>query len=184
MCEQRLILKIRSQTSKVLFFLINMWALIGLSLLCISSGFINGSRLIAPKIATISEPGQMHQNESIRVFCSVLRGSLPIEFVWNLNGNRLDNQTSRIQTDNQSPYSSVLIINSIQSEDQGTLKCLARNDAGLDETEVQLHVQSAPAWNQQIKDISVIVPSSISVICSANATPEAEIRWYHIKSKC
>ncbi|KPM07835.1 Immunoglobulin domain containing protein 9 [Sarcoptes scabiei] len=70
---------------------------------------------------------------SFTLFCSSMKGSKPLEFVWNKNGLNIKNSIifDRYQIDSKPSYS-LLSIHSLQPNDSGNYSCSVTNPFGYD----------------------------------------------------
>jgi hypothetical protein len=135
--------------------------------------------LVAPQLQPIVAPKEVSVGESVHLLCMFTRGSLPVRFNW-LHHNHSVKASERLQFENSSPYSSVLILNSVQAEDQGPYTCRAENTVGSDQTLIQLRVLTPPTWNNQLGDISRQTSGPIEITCSATGFPKPQIAWYRL----
>lgn len=86
---------------------------------------------VIPQIApfTIAE-GPVNWGESISIPCSVLKGDLPIEIEWALNGDIVRRDRTDINIVATTRKNSILSIDSVTPEHSGVLECLVSNAAG------------------------------------------------------
>lgn len=78
--------------------------------------------------------------DSTGVSCMIIKGDLPINIKWTLNGQPLINGEDGVTIAKLTAKSSVLTIGSIEKEHRGVFRCHAENMAGIAEYSSELHV--------------------------------------------
>ncbi|CAK9830510.1 Cell adhesion molecule Dscam2 [Anthophora retusa] len=100
---------------------------------------------VAPQIApfTITEE-PVNWGESISVVCAILKGDLPIEITWALNGEPISRDRSDINILATTRKNSILSIESVAARHAGDYTCTASNRAGATSHSSILAVNVAP----------------------------------------
>lgn len=97
-----------------------------------SDRFIAIVFLVAPQIAPFSiseEPANW--GEQVSAMCSILKGDLPIEIRWSLNGELITRLTHPdVTITNTGKKTSVLTIESVTARHAGEYSCVASNLVG------------------------------------------------------
>lgn len=86
---------------------------------------------VAPQIAPFvitEEPANW--GDSISVVCAILKGDLPIEITWALNGEPISRDRSDINILATTRKNSILSIESVAARHAGEYACSASNKAG------------------------------------------------------
>lgn len=86
---------------------------------------------VAPQIAPFAiteEPANW--GDSISVVCAILKGDLPIEITWALNGEPIGRDRSDINIVATTRKNSILSIESVAARHAGEYTCSASNKAG------------------------------------------------------
>lgn len=136
-----------------------------------------------PSIQPIIAPEQIQQGDSLRLFCSIIKGSLPMNFVWKHNGKIVQESENHIQVENSSPYSSILVLSSIENEDDGNYSCSVYNSIGSDSSSVMISVQGPPTWFQQPQNLMLTKNDLVFLHCGAKANPEPTFEWFKLNGK-
>lgn len=144
-------------------------------ILCLQ--LVGGDQKIAPQLRPIALDKEIPLGENVHLLCMFSKGSLPVKFNW-FHRNAMILESERLQLENSSPYSSVLILNSVQPNDQGEYTCEAQNEIGSDRTWVELRVLTPPFWSEEPRNVSRSFGGPISIRCSATGHPTPEIKWY------
>lgn len=88
--------------------------------------------LVSPQIAPFSiseEPANW--GEQVSAICSILKGDLPIEIRWNLNGEPITHLNHPdVTISNSGKKTSLLIIESVTARHAGEYSCVASNLVG------------------------------------------------------
>ena len=142
--------------------------------------FIDCVKRFPPNIQPIIAPEQIQQGDSLRLFCSIIKGSLPLNFMWRHKDKIVRESENRIQIENASPYTSVLVLNSIESEDDGNYSCSVSNSEGTDSSSVLFNVQGPPTWIQQPHDLLLTKHEFVRIDCAAKGNPEPTIQWFKL----
>lgn len=136
-------------------------------------------KIIPPQIQPIIIPKDVSIGESIHLFCTFTKGSLPIQFLWKRDDKIIQNG-NRIKIENSSSYSSVLVIDSVETEDNGNYSCTVVNSAGIDTSFVQLKIRRPPAWKQEPADVSSSKFHLVKVKCAVQSSPDSTIQWFKL----
>lgn len=71
-----------------------------------------------------------NSGDSTAINCMVVKGDLPIQIKWTLNGQPVVTGKNELQVARLSSKLSSLTIDSISGRHRGTFKCIASNEAG------------------------------------------------------
>lgn len=85
--------------------------------------------------------------DSTGVSCLIVKGDLPINIKWTLNGNPLISGEIGITIAKLSAKSSILNIASVEKDHRGIFKCIAENKAGSNEYSSELSVNGTLSLN-------------------------------------
>lgn len=96
--------------------------------------------LVQPRIQSLTSPKLILAEESIRLLCTMEKGSLAIEFVWLRNGDPLPAKAN-VQTETISTHTSILSFSAVGRSDAGNYTCLIRNRAGSDAASIEVDVK-------------------------------------------
>ncbi|OAD62724.1 Down syndrome cell adhesion molecule-like protein Dscam2, partial [Eufriesea mexicana] len=102
---------------------------------------VNVAPQIAPFVIT-EEPANW--GDSISVVCAILKGDLPIEITWALNGEPIGRDRSDINILATTRKNSILSIESVAARHAGEYTCSASNKAGATSHSATLAVNVAP----------------------------------------
>ncbi len=86
-----------------------------------------------PKIVKTNLPQAQKEGSYFNVLCSVHEGSLPLFFEWSKNGQVISNKNDVAKISSFNERSSALIIEKVNSSDDGNYTCNARNVYGSDD---------------------------------------------------
>lgn len=81
-----------------------------------------------------------NSGDSTAVQCMIVKGDLPIQIHWTLNGQPIVNELDNMQVMRLSPRLSSLSVDSIDGRHRGVFRCIASNLAGRAETDSILKV--------------------------------------------
>lgn len=88
----------------------------------------------------------VNSGDIVAVQCAVLKGDLPIEITWTLNGRSLAEWTD-VDVGRSGARISALNIESVRDHHRGHFKCVAANQAGRAELAAELMVNgNAAVW--------------------------------------
>lgn len=71
-----------------------------------------------------------------------------------------------------------LVIKQVTAQDAGVYKIRAKNELGLDETQIELIVKSAPKITKRMDNLSVQADETISMVVQIQGSPAPEVKWY------
>ncbi|EGI61628.1 Down syndrome cell adhesion molecule-like protein [Acromyrmex echinatior] len=134
---------------------------------------------LAPQIAPFSiseEPANW--GEQVSAMCSILKGDLPIEIRWSLNGEIITrlNHPDVIIT-NTGKKTSVLTIESVTARHAGEYSCVASNLVGSVSRSAVLSVNVPPRWILEPTDKAFAQGSDARVECKADGFPKPQVTW-------
>ncbi|GFU50491.1 titin [Nephila pilipes] len=130
----------------------------------------------SPVLKEFQFEDNVKEGDFVSVLCIVKTGAQPITFTWHKNGEELKASSKDVSIEN-SPVTSVLILNSVTSESDGNYSCTAKNNFGNDRHSTTLNVKASPKWLQQPSDIITVIGDAIKVSCNASGSPKPRISW-------
>lgn len=96
---------------------------------------------VAPQIAPITVADEpVNWGESISVVCVILKGDLPIDISWALNGEIIGRNHPDINVVATTKRNSIMSIDSIAARHAGEYTCTASNKAGATSQSARLTV--------------------------------------------
>ncbi|XP_025152796.1 Down syndrome cell adhesion molecule-like protein Dscam2 isoform X46 [Harpegnathos saltator] len=134
--------------------------------------------MVAPQIApfTIAEE-PANWGDSISVVCAILKGDLPIEIMWALNGEPIQPDRSDINILATTRKNSILSIESVAARHAGEYTCSASNKAGATSHSATLAVNVPPRWILEPTDKAFAQGSDAQVECKADGFPKPQVTW-------
>ncbi|XP_029175729.1 Down syndrome cell adhesion molecule-like protein Dscam2 isoform X15 [Nylanderia fulva] len=134
--------------------------------------------MVAPQIAPFEiaeEPANW--GDSISVVCAILKGDLPIEIMWALNGEPIRPDRSDINILATTRKNSILSIESVAARHAGEYTCSASNKAGATSHSTTLAVNVPPRWILEPTDKAFAQGSDARVECKADGFPKPQVTW-------
>ncbi|XP_036142514.1 Down syndrome cell adhesion molecule-like protein Dscam2 isoform X21 [Monomorium pharaonis] len=135
--------------------------------------------MVAPQIAPFSiseEPANW--GEQVSAVCSILKGDLPIEIRWSLNGEIITRLTHPdVIITNTGKKTSVLTIESVTARHAGEYSCVASNLVGSVSRSATLSVNVPPRWILEPTDKAFAQGSDARVECKADGFPKPQVTW-------
>ncbi|XP_055939790.1 cell adhesion molecule Dscam2-like isoform X2 [Argiope bruennichi] len=131
----------------------------------------------APKVLPIVFPTNVRVGLPTKAFCTIEKGSRPLEFTWTFNGKVVHDSDRAVLIDINEDYS-VLNINPVSSKHTGNYTCNVKNSFGKDSFTAALTVHEPTTWVKEPGDVEVLEGSSINLPCFAMGLPKPTIRWY------
>ncbi|XP_025152793.1 Down syndrome cell adhesion molecule-like protein Dscam2 isoform X43 [Harpegnathos saltator] len=135
--------------------------------------------MVSPQIAPFSiSEGPANWGEQVSAMCSVLKGDLPIEIQWSLNGEPITRLTHPdVTVSNSGKKTSVLIIESVTARHAGEYSCVASNLVGSVSRSAILSVNVPPRWILEPTDKAFAQGSDAQVECKADGFPKPQVTW-------
>lgn len=100
---------------------------------------------VAPQISPITVADEpVNWGESISVVCVILKGDLPIDISWALNGEPIGQNYPDINIVATTKRNSIMSIDSINAQHAGEYTCTASNKAGATSQSATLAVNGIP----------------------------------------
>nr|XP_050869784.1 cell adhesion molecule Dscam2-like isoform X2 [Vespula vulgaris] len=142
---------------------------------------------VAPQIGPFSFGDEAaNAGEMATVQCAVIKGDLPVDIVWSLNGQPVDvtdAQTNQnydrqdIIVSRSNKRASTLTIDSVAARHAGEYSCTASNAAGSATHSSVLSVNVPPRWILEPTDKAFAQGSDARVECKADGFPKPQITW-------
>ncbi|XP_014598794.1 PREDICTED: Down syndrome cell adhesion molecule-like protein Dscam2 isoform X10 [Polistes canadensis] len=143
--------------------------------------------MVAPQIGPFSFGDEAaNAGEMATVQCAVIKGDLPVDIVWSLNGQPIDvsgAQTNQnydrqdIIVNRSNKRASTLTIDSVAARHAGEYSCTASNAAGSATHSSVLTVNVPPRWILEPTDKAFAQGSDARVECKADGFPKPQITW-------
>ncbi|XP_076297106.1 Down syndrome cell adhesion molecule 1 isoform X24 [Lasioglossum baleicum] len=134
--------------------------------------------MVAPQIAPFviaEEPANW--GDSISVVCAIIKGDLPIEISWALNGEPIERKRWDINILATTKKNSILSIESVAARHAGEYTCSASNKAGATSHSATLVVNVPPRWILEPTDKAFAQGSDARVECKADGFPKPQVTW-------
>ncbi|XP_043494345.1 Down syndrome cell adhesion molecule-like protein Dscam2 isoform X42 [Polistes fuscatus] len=143
--------------------------------------------MVAPQIGPFSFGDEAaNAGDMATVQCAVIKGDLPVDIVWSLNGQPIDvsgaptNQNydrQDIIVNRSNKRASTLTIDSVAARHAGEYSCTASNAAGSATHSSVLTVNVPPRWILEPTDKAFAQGSDARVECKADGFPKPQITW-------
>nr|XP_033326664.1 Down syndrome cell adhesion molecule-like protein Dscam2 isoform X32 [Megalopta genalis] len=135
--------------------------------------------MVAPQIAPFSigdEPANW--GEAVSAVCTVVKGDLPIEVAWALNGEPITVKNhGDISISSTGNRVSLMTIEAVSGRHAGEYTCTASNAAGATSYSATLAVNVPPRWILEPTDKPFAQGSDARVECKADGFPKPQVTW-------
>ncbi|XP_026295692.1 Down syndrome cell adhesion molecule isoform X13 [Apis mellifera] len=135
--------------------------------------------MVAPQIAPFSigdEPANW--GEAVSAVCTIVKGDLPIELAWALNGEPISaNDRPDITISSTGKRVSLMTIEAVSGSHAGEYTCTASNAAGATSYSATLAVNVPPRWILEPTDKAFAQGSDARVECKADGFPKPQVTW-------
>ncbi|XP_067215052.1 cell adhesion molecule Dscam1 isoform X3 [Linepithema humile] len=135
--------------------------------------------MVAPQIAPFSigdEPANW--GEAVSAVCTVVKGDLPIEVTWALNGEPITKENhGDVSISSTSKRVSLMTIEAVSARHAGEYTCTASNAAGATSYSATLAVNVPPRWILEPTDKAFAQGSDARVECKADGFPKPQVTW-------
>ncbi|XP_071567224.1 Down syndrome cell adhesion molecule 1 isoform X15 [Temnothorax nylanderi] len=135
--------------------------------------------MVAPQIAPFSisdEPANW--GEAVSSVCTVVKGDLPIEVSWALNGEPITKENyGDISISSTNKRVSLMTIEAASPRHAGEYTCTASNAAGATSYSATLAVNVPPRWILEPTDKAFAQGSDARVECKADGFPKPQVTW-------
>nr|XP_031842375.1 Down syndrome cell adhesion molecule-like protein Dscam2 isoform X1 [Nomia melanderi] len=135
--------------------------------------------MVAPQIAPFSigdEPANW--GEAVSAVCTVVKGDLPIEMAWALNGEPITVKNhADISISSTGKRVSLMTIEAVSDRHAGEYTCTASNTAGATSYSTTLAVNVPPRWILEPTDKAFAQGSDARVECKADGFPKPQVTW-------
>ncbi|XP_031772516.1 Down syndrome cell adhesion molecule-like protein Dscam2 isoform X2 [Apis florea] len=135
--------------------------------------------MVAPQIAPFSigdEPANW--GEAVSAVCTIVKGDLPIELAWALNGEPITaNDRPDITISSTGKRVSLMTIEAVNGAHAGEYTCTASNAAGATSYSATLAVNVPPRWILEPTDKAFAQGSDARVECKADGFPKPQVTW-------
>ena len=126
-----------------------------------------------PTITADSNYTLVEQNKTFQLVCPTTGHPIPT-LRWERDGQALETRNGT----KYHQHVSMLTIESIKSEEGGTYRCIAENEAGVASHSTVVEVGSAPQISTSLKTTKPEIGLSLDLYCPTNAFPEPVIKWF------
>ncbi|XP_043494227.1 Down syndrome cell adhesion molecule-like protein Dscam2 isoform X28 [Polistes fuscatus] len=134
--------------------------------------------MVSPEIAPFDIAEKpANWGDSISVICAIVKGDVPIEISWALNGEPIGPDRSDINILATTRKNSILSIESVAARHAGEYTCSASNKAGATSHSSTLVVNVPPRWILEPTDKAFAQGSDARVECKADGFPKPQITW-------
>ncbi|XP_035731503.1 Down syndrome cell adhesion molecule-like protein Dscam2 isoform X30 [Vespa mandarinia] len=134
--------------------------------------------MVSPEIAPFDIAEKpANWGDSISVVCAIVKGDVPIEISWALNGEPIGPDRSDINILATTRKNSILSIESVAARHAGEYTCSASNKAGGTSHSSTLVVNVPPRWILEPTDKAFAQGSDARVECKADGFPKPQITW-------
>ncbi|XP_055938210.1 cell adhesion molecule DSCAML1-like [Argiope bruennichi] len=130
----------------------------------------------SPIIEKFQFKENIKEGDFVSVLCIVKTGTQPISFFWYKNGEEFQATNKDVSIEN-SPISSILVMNAVTSKSNGNYTCTAKNNFGSDRHSTTLKVKAPPLWVEQPKNVTTVIGEAISINCKASGSPDPRTFW-------
>ncbi|XP_050081284.1 cell adhesion molecule Dscam2 isoform X36 [Anopheles maculipalpis] len=127
---------------------------------------------------------QINQFDMVSTMCTVNKGDMPIEIVWeftptfpSLGKPRKLYTNDGVLISRTSTRISTLSIDSVRDRHSGNYTCIAKNQAGMMEHTAVLFVNVPPRWILEPTDKAFAQGSNAKVECKADGFPKPQVTW-------
>ncbi|XP_076173875.1 Down syndrome cell adhesion molecule 1 isoform X14 [Ptiloglossa arizonensis] len=135
--------------------------------------------MVAPQIAPFSigdEPANW--GEAVSAVCTVVKGDLPIDVSWALNGEPIGNENhGDVSISSTGKRVSLMTIDAVNARHAGEYTCTASNAAGATSYSSILAVNVPPRWILEPTDKAFAQGSDARVECKADGFPKPQVTW-------
>ncbi|XP_018577221.1 Down syndrome cell adhesion molecule-like protein Dscam2 isoform X9 [Anoplophora glabripennis] len=118
----------------------------------------------------------INSGDVVSLACSINKGDLPLNITWEFNGTSLRDMYG-VTVSMVNKRLSTLSIESVQADNAGEYKCIARNLAGYAEHSAYLYVNVPPRWILEPTDKAFAQGSDATVECKADGFPKPVVTW-------
>nr|XP_034174427.1 Down syndrome cell adhesion molecule-like protein Dscam2 isoform X44 [Osmia lignaria] len=135
--------------------------------------------MVAPQIAPFSisdEPANW--GEAVSAVCTIVKGDLPIEMSWALNGEPISSKNhGDVSISSTGKRVSLMTIDAVSARHAGEYTCTASNAAGATSFSATLAVNVPPRWILEPTDKAFAQGSDARVECKADGFPKPQVTW-------
>ncbi|XP_025152780.1 Down syndrome cell adhesion molecule-like protein Dscam2 isoform X30 [Harpegnathos saltator] len=135
--------------------------------------------MVAPQIAPFSisdEPANW--GEAVSAVCTIVKGDLPIDLSWALNGEPITRENhGDVSISSSSKRVSLMTIEAVSARHAGEYTCTASNAAGATSYSSILAVNVPPRWILEPTDKAFAQGSDAQVECKADGFPKPQVTW-------
>ncbi|XP_076544969.1 Down syndrome cell adhesion molecule 1 isoform X39 [Osmia lignaria lignaria] len=135
--------------------------------------------MVAPQIAPFSisdEPANW--GEAVSAVCTIVKGDLPIEMSWALNGEPITSKNhGDVSISSTGKRVSLMTIDAVSARHAGEYTCTASNAAGATSFSATLAVNVPPRWILEPTDKAFAQGSDARVECKADGFPKPQVTW-------
>lgn len=125
-----------------------------------------------PTITSEKNYALVEQNKTFQLVCPTTGHPLPT-LRWQHNGIDLETNGTKYHQ-----HVTMLTIENIQTDEAGTYKCIAENEAGEATHSISVDVGSSPKISTNLKMTKPEIGLSLDLYCPAAAFPQPVITWF------
>ncbi|GBL76498.1 Down syndrome cell adhesion molecule-like protein 1 [Araneus ventricosus] len=129
-----------------------------------------------PEIQKFSFQDNVIQGKVVSVTCLAISETKPLQFQWTKDGKVLSSDKQNVRIEDSNEYS-ILILNGVNSENEGNYTCTATNVRGSARHSAYLSVKAPPKWLETPEDVIKAIGDSVMFTCSASGSPKPQIIW-------
>ncbi|KAG8178103.1 hypothetical protein JTE90_017451 [Oedothorax gibbosus] len=133
----------------------------------------------APEILPFQVSTKLKIGDTANLFCSVIRGQVPLTFKWYKNGISFSDKSREITSNEKF---SNLVIDPVTASSGGNYTCVVSNSFGESSYSAVLLVRAPPFWITEPVDVESVEGRNVNLICKAGGTPQPKIHWKKLNS--
>nr|XP_017031932.1 Down syndrome cell adhesion molecule-like protein Dscam2 isoform X36 [Drosophila kikkawai] len=119
----------------------------------------------------------LNMGDVLSITCVVLKGDLPLEIHWILNGESVKTGVDGFTVMQLNARTSYLSVDSLEAKHRGSYSCVAKNLAGRAIYSAELQVNVPPRWILEPTDKAFAQGSDAKVECKADGFPKPQVTW-------
>ncbi|XP_034142431.1 Down syndrome cell adhesion molecule-like protein Dscam2 isoform X35 [Drosophila guanche] len=134
--------------------------------------------MVPPHVLPFSFGSEVfNMGDVLGINCVVLKGDLPLQIHWTLNGERLESDQHGFTVLQLNSRTSYLGVDALEARHRGNYSCVAENQAGRAIYAAELQVNVPPRWILEPTDKAFAQGSDAKVECKADGFPKPQVTW-------